>query len=114
MTTVTETARCPKCGETNQLTLAIQAADYVLGGPGERTLPETVVCTRCGETLKVWVQESSDGVGGCLACRWVELRPATAVACPDCGGSGKLTAGRLRPHPGRPCARCSGQGWLPA
>jgi hypothetical protein len=112
--TVTETTRCPKCGETNQLTLDIQASDYVLGGPGERTLPQIVACTKCGETLKVWVRESSDGVGGVLACRWVEVRPATAYDCPDCCGSGKLTAGRLRPHSGRPCQRCSGRGWLPA
>jgi DnaJ-class molecular chaperone len=111
VTSITETARCPNCSEMIQLTLAIQAADYVLGGPGERALPETVVCTQCGKTLKVWVKESTDGSGG-LAFRWVELRPPTAVDCPDCGGSGRLTAGRLRPHPGRPCQRCAGQGWL--
>lgn len=107
MTSITETARCPNCSEMNQLTLGIQAAVYVLGGPGERTLPDTVVCTKCGETLKVWVKEASDSVGGGLACRWVELRPATAVDCPDCVGSGELTAGH-------PCHRCSGRGWLPA
>jgi len=114
MATVTETARCPACGETNPLTLGIQAAEYVLGGPGERILPDSVVCTKCGEMLKVWVKESSDGVGGGLACRWVELRPTTVQDCPDCGGSGKMTAGRLRPHPNQPCQRCSGLGWLPA
>ena len=112
MATVTETANCPKCGETNTLTLPIQAAEYVLGGPGERTLADSIVCIKCGEALKVRVREASDGVGGGLACRWVDLRPTTAVNCPDCRGSGKLTAGRLRPHPGRPCPRCSGLGWL--
>jgi hypothetical protein len=113
MASLTATARCPTCGEENCLTLAIKAAEYVLGGPGEGTLPDTVDCTRGGEALHVWVKESSDGVGGCLAFRWVELRPTTAVACPDCRGSGNLTAGRLRPHPGNPCRRCLGRGWLP-
>jgi DnaJ-class molecular chaperone len=112
--TITETANCPNCSGVNTLTLCIQAGEYVLGGPGERTLPDNVVCTKCGESLKLRVKEASDAVGGGLAFRWVDLRPATSVDCPDCGGSAKLTAGRLRPHPERPCQRCSGLGWLPA
>ena len=112
--TVIETARCPLCGEVNRLLLSIKAGEYVLGGPGANVLPDTVVCTQCKAALRVRVKEASDGVGGCLACRWVELCPRTAVDCPECGGSGNLTAGRHRPHPGHPCPRCSGRGWLPA
>jgi Zn ribbon nucleic-acid-binding protein len=60
--TITEIANCPKCGEVNTLTLYIQTTEYVLGGPGERTLPDPVVCPKCSESLKIWVKEVSDAV----------------------------------------------------